>query len=425
MNRPLFAAIATLVGSGLLTFYLAGCFFHFVSARSDCCNPPTFPLAAPRFARNSSVTVTISSAFTETERQSIITALGDWNTANASNGSGVTFVLPPLTGETPVLVSGNQFIGYDPNRRGAENPMDSGGYAIMLLGSSIRIGGTPEGRAAYTRAMTRHEVGHTLGLANRGNCSPENCSVMCLSSLDTLEITPCDNTAVNTAYPTPTPTPTPTPEPTATPLDGPCAQFGYGWFIGHDGKTCVPPECEDCYNQGGSYCDESGLCWTPIIIDLAGNGFDLTDTQNGVTFKPSAASDPIRTAWKSVGSDDAFLALDRDGNGLIDDGTELFGCASPQPQPPSGVLRNGFLALAEFDKPENGGNGNGRIGPGDGIFGQLALWTDRNHNGVSEPDELQMLSASEVRTIELDYRESKRQDGHGNKLKYRSKVRDR
>ncbi len=131
MNRPLFATIAILVGSGLLTFYLAGCFFDFVSARSDCCNPPTFPLSAPRFARNTPVTVTISSAFTETERQSIITALGNWNTANAANGSGVTFVLPPLTGETPVRANGNQFIGYDPNRSGAENPMHQNGYAVM------------------------------------------------------------------------------------------------------------------------------------------------------------------------------------------------------------------------------------------------------------------------------------------------------
>lgn len=222
------------------------------------------------------------------------------------------------------------------------------------------------------------------------------------------------------------PTPTPPPLPTPTPGDSACEQTnGPGWFVGLDGRTCVPPECMNCYQQGGTYCDPQGYCWTPIIIDLSGNGFDLTNGSNGVYFRPNNGDMPIRTAWTSAGSDDAFLVLDRNGNGLIDDGTELFGCSTPQPEPPLGELKNGFLALAEYDRPENGGNGNGKIGPGDGIFSELALWRDVNHNGISEPAELQRLSASEIRTIGLDYHESRRQDQHGNKFKYRARVRDR
>ncbi len=187
---------------------------------------------------------------------------------------------------------------------------------------------------------------------------------------------------------------------------------------------CLPPECHTCYDLGGSFCSQSGICWTPILIDIDGNGFNLTDAQNGVIFTPDSSGHQIRTAWTAVNSDDAFLVLDRNGNGLIDDGTELFGCATPQPAVPPGELKNGFLALAEYDKPENGGNNDGQIDSRDAVFAQLQLWQDRNHNGISEADELQSLSISPIRVIELRYRESRREDEHGNKFKYRAKVKD-
>lgn len=192
----------------------------------------------------------------------------------------------------------------------------------------------------------------------------------------------------------------------------------------HDGD-CKPEQCIDCYlNQGGSYCFSQGFCHTPVVIDIAGNGFNLTNAVNGVWFVGAPGNDAIRTAWTAAGSDDAWLALDRNGNGTIDDGSELFSSAAPQPEPPNGDPRNGFLALAVFDLPENGGNGDGKINRRDEVFRQLYLWTDTNHNGISEPSELTLLRVSAVRTIELDYRESRREDEHGNKFKYRARVRD-
>lgn len=162
---------------------------------------------------------------------------------------------------------------------------------------------------------------------------------------------------------------------------------------------------------------------TPVIVDIEGDGFAMTDIEHGVSFPLRSTNDVVlRTAWTSLGTDDAWLVLDRNGNGKVDNGSELFGNHTPQPAPPNGQMKNGFLALADYDKPANGGNDDRWIEAADSVYASLRLWQDVNHDGVSQSEELHTLDSLGVERINLDYKSSRRVDQFGNAFRYRARV---
>lgn len=173
----------------------------------------------------------------------------------------------------------------------------------------------------------------------------------------------------------------------------------------------------------GYHCDgqPSGCCQsdTPILLDIEGDGFLLTSAERGVRFDIDGKGKRELLSWTAAGTDDGWLALDRNNNGTIDDGKELFGNYTQQPE---STEPNGFLALAVFDKPSSGGTSDSWITEKDSIFNSLLIWQDRNHNGFSEPGELTTLRALGITAISVDYKESKWVDIHGNQFRYRARI---
>ncbi len=187
------------------------------------------------------------------------------------------------------------------------------------------------------------------------------------------------------------------------------------------GGGCDPSLCYSFYVKGGGRMQfvTSGCCKeSPILIDVGGTGFVLTSAENGVKFDIAGTGTSVQMGWTAPGADNAFLALPG-ADGLIHSGQQLFGNFTPQP---SSANPNGFAALAVYDDPKNGGNGNGVIDAGDAIFASLRLWIDANHDGISQVEELHTLPSLGVNSISLKYREDGRMDQYGNIFHYRAQV---
>lgn len=149
-----------------------------------------------------------------------------------------------------------------------------------------------------------------------------------------------------------------------------------------------------------SFIRSSGLC-DPLVFDLGDEGINLTSAENGVYFDIKGDGSPVQTAW--ITGNNAFLYLDENGNGIVDDGNELFG--------DQGGHANGFEKLAQYDS-----NNDGVIDDKDEIYSQLRLWRDLNGDGINQASESLTLAEAGIASVNLNHDNSRTFDAYGNMI---------
>lgn len=318
----------------------------------------------------------------------VIAATNAWSSAFENGGSGIRFTFnQSTTNSNAVTISVDSSVCPD--------------WAdASVNGNFIRICDTTLTTSyEFLQSTISHEIGHFTGLT--ATC-PKQYSVMA-------EVQPNEMEG-------------------AVLLPG-CSDFrSIDYYYPED-----PPGTPDCsvWNGGGDYYEwnaQEGRCvpimGSPIIVDIARNGYHLTNAADGVAFDLNADGRRERIAWTQAHSDDAFLCMDRNGNGMIDTGAELFGDNTPAYANRSDVVApNGFAALDMLQDPSYGiSTLDGQIDAADAAFNKLMLWTDVNHNGISEPEELQSLSQASVLAISTEYNVRRRVDGYGNEFRYQGWI---
>lgn len=156
---------------------------------------------------------------------------------------------------------------------------------------------------------------------------------------------------------------------------------------------------------------------SPIVIDLANNGIQLGEAGVGVYFDVNADGIRDHVQWVRRGGDEGFLAVDRTGNGLIDDGSELFGVGTPMELEGCKAV-NGFVGLAQYDARQLGGNDDGFITASDAIWPQLRVWLDINADGVSTAPEMRTLQSLGITALQTIPKIRKYIDAAGNVIPY-------
>jgi len=129
---------------------------------------------------------------------------------------------------------------------------------------------------------------------------------------------------------------------------------------------------------------------TPLVLDLNGDGVKTLGYSSGVKFDLFANGQTVNTGW--VSSSDGLLVMDRNHDGTINSGAELFGSASTLSD--GRKATDGYAALKELDT-----NHDGRVDASDAGFANLQVWVDSNSDGVSQTEELKTLSSLAIDSI--------------------------
>jgi hypothetical protein len=189
------------------------------------------------------------------------------------------------------------------------------------------------------------------------------------------------------------------------------------------GETCEVDEARACVTDAGeegtetcvegedgalawSACEASSSASTPLVLAFDGGAVDFLPADDAAAaFDLTGGLLCVATDWPSART--PWLALDRDGNGRIDDGGELFGSASRLAD--GALAPNGFAALRELDSDHDG-----RITPADEAWARLSIWSDRDASRTSSAGELARVSDASLLSIDLDYRVDPRCDARRN-----------
>ena len=334
-------------------------------------------------------------------RSQIASSLSQWNPVIHSTFGSAIALLPP--GATGANINAAHAVPTNPPP--PDSTAASWWYGLQnsdglgLNGGRLNI--NPQSQDCRLVAQHfGHEIGHPSGLTDCEFCS-QTASVMTRGPLTTY----------------------------ANGVSGPTQcdqqQLKDGWDMR------LAPEREDEPDVDCSPDPDPFAVWTdpdctqhpgdpdPLVVDVHGNGVALTSLDDGVRFDVNADGIAERIAWTRPGSDDAWLVLDRNGNGRVDDGTELFGNYTPQPHT---AAPNGYIALGELESSAQRGNGDHVVDPADVLWHDLRLWRDANHDGVSQTSELSTLAANGVEWLEITQRRSGRRDRYGNFFRYRAKA---
>jgi serine-aspartate repeat-containing protein C/D/E len=144
---------------------------------------------------------------------------------------------------------------------------------------------------------------------------------------------------------------------------------------------------------------------SPIALDLNGDGVQTISVDAGVKFDILNSGTAVQTGW--ISGEDGFLAIDRNGNGSIDDRSELFG----------GAVGEGFGTLASFDS-----NADGVVDATDEFFTSLGVWRDANVNGVTDAGEFTSLADAGIAKLNTAYSSNFGTDAQGNVLGEKSNA---
>ena len=149
--------------------------------------------------------------------------------------------------------------------------------------------------------------------------------------------------------------------------------------------------------------------YDPLTLDLDGDGIETlaSNGHKGALFDHS--NDGIRTATGWINKDDGLLVYDRNGDGVVNNGGELFGDNTLLKNGERAA--NGYQALADLDD-----NGDGKVDAADSAFAKLRVWRDLNQDGISQEGELLTLNEAKVKALNLANKNSDRDLGNGNSL---------